>query len=41
MHWDASLKAFGVRVGKNRKTFIVIRDGGRRIKVGQYPDIRA
>ena len=32
-------KAFGVRIGKSAKTFIVIRDGGRRIKLGRYPDL--
>jgi integrase len=37
--WDTLLPAFGVRVGKHAKTFIVIQDGGRRIKLGRYPEI--
>jgi hypothetical protein len=36
-YWDESLPAFGVRVGARRKTFIVIMNGGRRIKLGNYP----
>ena len=37
MYWDASIRAFGVRVGKNTKTFIMVKDGGRRISLGRYP----
>lgn len=38
--WDPSLPAFGVRVGKTRKTFTVIRGKTReRITIGQYPAI--
>ncbi len=38
--WDVSLPAFGVRVGKHRKTFTVMvgRDRERRT-IGVYPDI--
>lgn len=36
-HWDEGLPAFGVRVGARRKTFIVVMNGGRRIKLGNYP----
>jgi hypothetical protein len=36
-YWDEGLPAFGVRVGARRKTFIVILNGGRRIKLGNYP----
>jgi integrase len=36
-YWDDSLPAFGVRVGARRKTFIVVVNGGRRIKLGNYP----
>jgi len=36
-YWDALLPAFGVRVGANSKTFIVIRNNGRRTKLGRYP----
>jgi integrase len=35
-YWDQSLPAFGLRVGKRSKTFIVIRDGGRRAKIGDF-----
>jgi integrase len=34
--WDTSLPAFGVRVGKRRKAFVVIRNG-RRKTLGLYP----
>jgi hypothetical protein len=33
-YWDETLPAFGVRVGARRKTFIVVMNGGRRIKLG-------
>jgi integrase len=36
--WDAKLPAFGIRVGKNTKTFILKKDN-RRIKLGRYPAI--
>lgn len=36
-YWDEGLPAFGVRVGARRKTFIVILNAGRRIKLGNYP----
>src|SRR2546430_17464870 len=36
-YWDESLPAFGVRVGARRKTFIVILNGGRRMKLGNFP----
>ena len=35
-YWDEALPAFGVRVGARRKTFIVILNRGRRIKLGTY-----
>jgi integrase len=35
-YWDQSLPAFGLRVGKRSKTFIVVRDGGRRVKIGNF-----
>jgi integrase len=37
MHWDGSLKGFGLRVGKNRKTFIVLVASGRRKSIGVWP----
>jgi integrase len=37
MYWDCAVKAFGVRVGKSAKTFIVVKNGGRRISLGRYP----
>lgn len=40
MLWDASLKGFGVRIGKEAKTFIVLIDNkGRRQKLGRYPTL--
>jgi integrase len=37
-HFDTSTPAFGIRVGKNRSTFIVQRGADRRIiRVGHYP----
>jgi integrase len=35
--WDGSLRGFGVRVGKNRKTFIVLVASGRRKAIGTWP----
>ena len=37
VHWDGSLKGFGLRVGKNRRTFIVLVASGRRKKIGVWP----
>jgi hypothetical protein len=37
VHWDKSLKGFGLRVGKNRKTFIVLVASGRRKSIGVWP----
>jgi integrase len=36
-YWDEGLAAFGVRVEARRKTFIVVVNGGHRIKLGNYP----
>lgn len=38
-HWDEITPAFGVRVGKRARTFICIRDGGKRITIGRYPNM--
>ena len=39
-YWDALLPAFGLRVGKKRKTFTIIRGKTReRISIGLYPAI--
>lgn len=35
--WDSSLKGFGLRAGKTRKTFIVLVASGRRKRIGAYP----
>ena len=35
--WDGSLKGFGLRVGKTRKTFIVLVASGRRKAIGVWP----
>jgi len=34
--WDDSLKGFGLRVGKQSKTFIVLVASGRRKRIGRY-----
>jgi hypothetical protein len=37
-YYDASTPAFGIRVGKNRKTWFVIRGRERlRANIGRYP----
>src|SRR5262249_45759135 len=40
MHWDALLPAFGVRVLKTRRTFLIVRNGGRRQRIGHYPALK-
>jgi len=35
--WDDSLKGFGLRAGKQSKTFIVLVASGRRKRLGRYP----
>ena len=39
IHWDSSLKGFGIRIGKNTKTFIVLVASGRRHRIGHYPSM--
>ena len=36
-HSDHALEGFGLRVGKNRKTFIVLVTSGRRKSIGVWP----
>ena len=36
-YWDTTLKGFGIRVGKNAKTFVVLVSSGRRHSIGRYP----
>ncbi len=36
IHWDDSLKGFGLRVGKNRRTFLVRVGRGRNHRIGVY-----
>jgi integrase len=39
-YFDKSTPAFGIRVGKNRKTWIVMRGRERtRTRIGRYPDL--
>lgn len=39
-YFDTTLPAFGVRVGKRRKTFVIIRGKKReRTTIGHYPDL--
>jgi integrase len=35
--WDDHLHGFGIRIGKNRKTFIILVASGRRHRIGHYP----
>lgn len=35
--WDEKLKGFGLRTGKQTKTFIVLVASGRRKRLGRYP----
>lgn len=35
--WDIMLPSFGLYVGKRKKTFVIIRDKGKRASVGTYP----
>ncbi|MEZ0305893.1 MAG: integrase arm-type DNA-binding domain-containing protein, partial [Hyphomicrobiaceae bacterium] len=37
-HWDATLSAFGIRVGKTSRTFVYVRSG-KRTTLGRYPEI--
>ncbi len=40
LHFDTKVKNFGMRVGKSRKTWIVIKGENRtKITLGHYPDI--
>ena len=36
-YWDTKTPGFGLRVGKNSKTFLIKRDN-RRITIGRFPD---
>ena len=36
-YWDTQLSAFGISIGTRAKTFVVVQNGGRRIKLGRYP----
>ena len=35
-YWDRSFPTFGLRVGRRSKTFIVVRNGGHRLKIGDF-----
>src|ERR1019366_2700546 len=38
-YWDVNLPNFGVRVGKRRKTFVLlVGDARQRVSLGTYPD---
>lgn len=40
VHFDAKLKNFGIRVGKNRKTWLVVKGENRtKVTLGHYPAI--
>lgn len=35
--WDSAARGFGLRIGKQRKTFIVLIGDGRRQRIGHFP----
>jgi integrase len=37
MLWDKAMRGFGVRIGKQSKTFVVLIGKGRRHTIGRYP----
>ena len=37
VHWDKSLRGFGLRVATKRRTFIVLVASGRRKSIGVWP----
>src|SRR5687767_7796610 len=37
IHWDSTLKGFGLRVGKTTRTFLVRVGRGRNHRIGRYP----
>src|SRR4051812_2311544 len=38
LHFDDKLPAFGIRIGKNRKTWLVVRQPNRtKVKLGYFP----
>lgn len=40
LHFDTKLPNFGIRVGKNRKTWMVVKGANRtKVSIGHYPDI--
>jgi hypothetical protein len=40
LHFDTKVKNFGMRVGKSRKTWMVVKgENGTKITLGHYPDI--
>jgi hypothetical protein len=40
LHFDTKVKNFGMRVGKSRKTWMVVKGESRtKIALGHYPDI--
>ena len=39
-HWDEKVAGFGIRVGKNRKTWLVVKGKNRtKITLGHYPSL--
>lgn len=36
--WDTTVRGFGLRIGKQSKTFIVLIGDGRRQRIGHFPD---
>jgi hypothetical protein len=41
-YWHQQLPAFGIRIGKRRRTFVIMKGIERkRISLGRYPDVKA
>lgn len=39
-HWDLKVTGFGIRVGKNRKTWLIVKGKNRtKVTIGHYPDL--
>jgi integrase len=38
LYWDAATPAFGIRVGKRKKTFLVVKNGSKQA-LGHYPHL--
>ena len=40
LHFDSKVPAFGIRVGKSRKTWVVVKGRNRtKVSLGHYPEL--